>query len=301
MNDDLTRHDSVLATKGRPPSVLVTGSSSGFGAGICLSLAERGYTVYASMRNLAKQTDLLAAAQQRNLPLRILPLDVTDKESIRSAMDTIVTETGGLYGIVNNAGFFLRGFFEDMLDEEIRHIFDVNVFGVMDVTRAALPYMRAGGCGRVIVISSVAGKITAPAGSIYGASRFAQEGFAESLRQELEPLGIYVSLIEPGITNTETWTIDKTASARANDPASPYLPWFRSSEQLFYRTMNSSPIRVQHVAEVVHRALSAPRPRLRYMVGWRAKLVVALRRYIPGEIFDRFYFGQVVKRLTRPI
>src|SRR5690606_8276056 len=107
--------------------------------------------------------------------------------------------TGGVYGVVNNAGLIVRGFFEDLSDEEIRSVFEANFFGTLAVTRAVLPHLRPARAGRVVVISSIAGRIGSPTGSVYSASRHAQEGFAESLRQELEPLGVYVSLVEPGI------------------------------------------------------------------------------------------------------
>ncbi len=279
-------------------SVLITGASTGFGMETALYLAERGFQVYATMRDLARRSELDAEAARRHVAVRVLRLDVTEPTSIREVVETIACESGGVYGLVNNAGLFLRGYFEDLTDAEIRQVFETNLFGTMAVTRAVLPYMRAARRGRIIVISSVAGRIGAPAGSAYSSSRFAQEGFAESLYQELRPLGVYVTLIEPGITKTESWTLDRGVAARARDPASPYYAWFRRSEQMFDRAMQTSPITTRDVAKVVHKALTAARPRLRYMVGWRAGLVVALRRYLPGELFERWYFGEIVRRLT---
>jgi NAD(P)-dependent dehydrogenase (short-subunit alcohol dehydrogenase family) len=183
-------------------------------------------------------------------------------------------------------------------DAEIRDIFEANFFGALAVTRAVLPHLRQARTGRVVVISSVAGRIGSPTGSAYSASRHAQEGFAESLRQEVEPLGIYVSLIEPGITKTETWTADKGSAAKAHDPSSPYYAWFKQAELLFGRVMESSPITPRDVAHAVHRALSDPCPRWRYMVGTRARLVMTARKLLPSEFFNRVYFGAVVRRIT---
>lgn len=287
------------SNQGRPNSVLVTGSSIGFGKEISLYLAERGFMVYATMRNLARRSELDAAAAQRNVSLRILRLDVTDENSISAVVQTILDEAGSVYGVINNAGVLLRGYFEDLQEDEIRQVFETNLFGTMAVTRASLPYMRVAKRGRVIVMSSVAGKIGSPSGSVYSASRFALEGFAESLRQEVEPLGIYVSLVEPGITKTEGWTKGRGAGARTGDPNGPYYTWFKRAEALFDQTMRSSPTTVRGVAHAVYRALTDRRPRLRYVVGRRADLVLNLRRYIPGELFERFYFGEIMRWITR--
>ena len=279
-------------------SVLITGCSSGFGQATALLLAEQNFKVYASMRDLSKAPELEAKAAARGLKLRVLYLDVNDTASIEQAVDTVVAESGGIFGVVNNAGVFIRGFFEDLLEDEIREVFEPNLFGMMAVTRAALPHMRAAGRGRIVIISSVAGKIGSPTGSAYVASRFAQEGFAESLYQELLPLGVHVTLVEPGITKTQHWTINRGVAARSSDPDGPYYAWFGRAQKLFDRAMDTSPIKPDHVAQAVYQALTAKKPRLRYMVGSRAKLVLALRRYIPGELFERVYFGELMRRIT---
>jgi NAD(P)-dependent dehydrogenase (short-subunit alcohol dehydrogenase family) len=279
-------------------TVLVTGASMGFGMEIALTLAARGFTVYASMRNLDRREVLEAEMTRRALQLRIIQIDVTDQDNVQAAVAQIVAETGGIYGVVNNAGQFLRGYFEDLTDQEIRQVFETNFFGTLAVVRAALPHMRRARRGRVVVISSIAGRVGAPSGSAYSASRFAQEGFAEALRQELDPLGVYVALIEPGITKTESWTIDRGVAAGARDRRSPYYQAFHRAEQLFDRTMKSSPITPLDVAHCVHTILSTARPRLRYMVGPRARLVVALRRYLPGQLFERLYFDEVMRRIA---
>lgn len=279
-------------------SILVTGASTGFGQEIALHLAEQGFDVYATMDDLSGRADLEAAMSERHLSLRILQLDVTDRASIAAAVRTIIEEAGGIYGVVNNATMFLRGYFEDLLESEIRQVFETNLFGTMAVTQAVLPYMRAARRGKVVIISSVAGKIGAPSGSAYSSSRFAQEGFAESLAQEVEPLGIDVALIESGISKNESWTIDRAVAARARDPERPYHAAFHRSETYFERRLQRSPITARHVAEAVHRALTDRRPRHRYVVGRLPKLVIAARRYSPGEMFEKLYFGAVMRRLT---
>jgi NAD(P)-dependent dehydrogenase (short-subunit alcohol dehydrogenase family) len=280
-------------------AVLVTGTSHGFGMEIALTLAARGFEVYASMRDLSRRAAIDEAAAARGLCLRVVQLDVTDQASVEAAVAQVVAETGGIYGVVNNAGLFLRGFFEDLTEGEIRRVFETNFYGTLAVTRAALPHMRRAGRGRVVIISSIAGKIGAPTGSAYSASRFAQEGFAEALWQELVPLGVYVALVEPGITKTESWAkADHSAAEGAANPKSPYYVWFQRAERLFQQAMSSSPNRVPNVAAAVARALISPRPPLRTMVGPRARVVAALKRLAPGTLFERLYFGAVIHRVT---
>lgn len=280
-------------------SVLVTGTSTGFGLETALALAEHGFQVYATMRDLARRDRLDDAARRRNVTVRVLRLDITDQSTIDEAVQSIVDECGSIYGLVNNAGSYVRGYFEDLLDEECRQVIETNVFGTMAVTRAVLPHMRGARTGRIVIMSSIAGLIGGPTSCAYSASRFALEGFGESLRQEVEPLGIYVSLVEPGISMTEAWSVERGAGVRARDPNSPYAPWFRRVERMFGQTLASSPNRSNEVAAAVYHALTDRRPRLRYLVAPKAAPILALRRHIPGELFERFYFGEVMRRVTR--
>ncbi|HEU4760666.1 MAG TPA: SDR family oxidoreductase [Dehalococcoidia bacterium] len=281
-------------------TVLITGASTGMGLETAVHLAERGFQVYATMRDLGKRGALDAEAARRGVNLEVLRLDVSDPASIDEAVATIMEQSGGVYAVVNNAGIEMRGFFEDLTDDELRQPFETNVFGTMAVTRAALPHMRAARRGRVVVLSSVGGKIGSMGLSAYCASRFALEGFAESLSQELMPLGIYVSLVEPGITKTNHWASPNHGVAgRATSPESPYHAWFERLETLTRQLVASSPTKPPQVAAAIHTALTAKRPKLRYMVGRRASLVVKLRRYVPEGLFERLYFGTIIRRVTQ--
>jgi NAD(P)-dependent dehydrogenase (short-subunit alcohol dehydrogenase family) len=280
-------------------AVLITGCSTGLGLETAVYLAERGWRVYAGLRDLERRAALEAAARARGVRLTMLPLDITDPASIDRAVQQVLTEAGGIYGLVNNAGIGLRGYFEDLLESEVRRVFEVNVFGTMAMTRAVLPAMRAAGRGRIVIIGSVGGRIAAFGVSAYCATKFAQEGWAEALYQELRPLGIGVALVEPGIIRTERWGRNRAIGQRAQDPTSPYYRWFVAAEQLTDRLVSSSPARPLDVARVVHRVLAAPRPRLRYIVGWRPWLAVLLRRYLPEPVFERLYFGMALWRLER--
>lgn len=281
-------------------SVLITGAGMGLGLETALYLAQQGFKVYASVPDLSQQDRVDAVAAERGVGLRVLQLDVTDQASIEAAMDTIIAESGGIYGLVNNAGLGLRGFFEDQSEEEIRRLFDVNVFGAMAVTRVVLPYMRRAGRGRIVIISSAAGRIAEMTISAYSASKFALEGFGESLAQEVIPFGLYVSLIEPGLVMTSHFTVNRGRARAAIDPNGPYYAWFVQHEKMVDDVLRTNRITPVDVAKAVHRALTAKRPRLRYVVGTGAKLFTSLRRHIPGELFERVYFAEVIRRVTRP-
>lgn len=279
-------------------SVLITGASTGLGLETAIYLARCGFEVYASMRNPDQRAALDEAADREAVKVQVLKLDLTDQESINQAIETIIFQSGSLYGLVNNAGIGLRGYFEDLTEAEIRQVYEVNVLGTMAVTRAVLPHLRAARRGRIAIITSVGGRIASMGLSAYCASKFAQEGFGESLAQEVSPFGIHVSLIEPAIIKTERWSINRGIAKGALNPDSPYYNWFRASEQAADRLVKTSPTMPIHVAQCVHKVLTVPHPRLRYVVGRRANLAITLRRYLPGELFERLYFGFAVRQVA---
>ncbi|MFQ5740033.1 MAG: SDR family oxidoreductase [Acidobacteriota bacterium] len=281
-------------------SILITGAGTGLGLETALYLAGKGYRVFAAVAFEGQRKHVEREAVRRRLSLSLPLLDVTDPKSIRSTVDAIASECGGVNGLINNAGVSLRGYFEDCREEEIRTVFDVNLHGSMAVTREVLPLMRRAGGGRLIFISSIGGRIAAMARSAYCSSKFAIEGFAESLAQEVMPLGLHVSIIEPAIIKTERWTIHRGVADQALDPESPYCDWFRREEELADRLVETSPTTPADVARTVYRALTARRPRLRYVVGSRARLAVLLRRYLPGELFEQIFFRQAVRRVAGP-
>ncbi len=282
-------------------AVLITGASTGLGLETAVHLAERGFKVYATMPDLVQRGAVDVAAALRGVKVEVLRLDVNDRASIDEAVSTILDRDGEIYGLVNNAGIALRGYFEDLSEEEIRQVFETNVFGTMAVTRAVLPHMRAARRGRIVMITSVGGRIGSLGVSAYCATRFAQEGFAESLAQEVQPLGLRVVVIEPGLVKTDFWaSASRVVARRALDPKSPYHAWFKRLESLTERLLESSPTKPSQVAATVYRALTAKQPRLRYVVGRRASLVVNLRRYLPAGLFERIYFGAAIRRVTQP-
>jgi NAD(P)-dependent dehydrogenase (short-subunit alcohol dehydrogenase family) len=277
-------------------AVLVTGASRGLGLETALMLAAEGFAVWAGSRN-PDVAQMQSMAAKRNVRLNIISLDVTSDESVRAAFRQI--ERGGvpLFGIVNNAGITGRCWFEDYPEENIRGIFDVNVFGTMRVTRLGLPLLREAGGGRIIMQSSIGGRIGSIGIAPYSASKFALEGFGESLSLELRPLNIFVSIVEPGIVKTSIWD-EKRILQQAHNRESAYHDLFWRAEALAERVLNSSRLRSSDVASTVLRAMTERNPRLRYVVGRRAGLVLSLRRHLPGELFERLYFGGLLRRVN---
>lgn len=283
----------------RGDTVLVTGSSTGLGLETALYLAERGFKVFATVRDLASRPDVARAASERRVSLEVLRLDVTDSGSIEDAVGSVVEAGGGIFGLVSNAGIGLRGCLEDLEDAEIRQVFETNVFGTMALTKRVLPHMRAAGRGRIVTIASVGGKISSFGMSAYCATKFALEGFGEALALEVAPFGLQAILIEPGIIKTSRWTVNRGRAANALNPASPYYELFQRSEEAADGVVKATRNQPVHVAKAVYHALTTPHPRMHYVVGWPASAAVRLRRYLPEALFERLYFGGLLRRIVK--
>ncbi len=285
---------------GRPGDpVIVTGSATGLGLETALQLAAGGFRVFATVRNPDQSEELRRAAANRGVAVEVIRLDLTDRASIDEAVASVVREAGGVFGLVNNAGIGLRGCLEDCAEDEIRSVFETNVLGTIAVTKAVLPHMRRAGCGRIVTVSSIGGRVCGFGVTTYCASKFAQEGIGEGLALELAPFGIQSVIVEPGMIKTERWSRHRGTARGANDPGSPYHGLFWASEQIADKIVQRSPTRPEHVAGTIHQALTAPRPRMRYVVGRGASVVIGLRRYLPQGTFERLYFGGQVRRLER--
>jgi NAD(P)-dependent dehydrogenase (short-subunit alcohol dehydrogenase family) len=278
-------------------AVLVTGSSTGLGLETALHLAGRGFKVFAGVRDPGHRKDVLAAAAEREVDVAVVQLDVTDPESVERAVEAVVDAAGGVFGLVNNAGIGLRGCFEDLDMSEIRAVYEANVFGTMNVTRRVLPHMREARRGRIITISSVGGRIATFGLSAYCSTKFAQEGFAESLALEVQPFGVRSILIEPGIIKTSRWSVNRGNAARAYDPSSPYHEMFVKHEELADQFVETRKTRPAHVAKAVHKALTTRWPKMRYVVGRPASVALAARGLLPGRVFDGLYFGALLRRI----
>jgi NAD(P)-dependent dehydrogenase (short-subunit alcohol dehydrogenase family) len=286
---------------GRPgragDSVIVTGSGSGLGLETSLQLASRGFRVFSTIRDLSQRDGVLGAAAARGVSLEVLQLDLTDATTIENSVGHVLNVTGGIFGLVNNGGIGLRGCLEDCSEDEIRQLFETNVLGTVALTKAVLPHMRQAGCGRIVTVSSVGGRVCGFGVTMDCATKFAQEGIGEGLALELAPFGIQSVIVEPGIINTTRWSRHRGTAPGAEDPSSPYHGLFWASEEAADKIVRRSPTRPEDVAATIHEALIAERPRLRYVVGRGAAIVIMLRRYLPQSLFERLYFGGQLRRL----
>jgi NAD(P)-dependent dehydrogenase (short-subunit alcohol dehydrogenase family) len=202
---------------------IITGSSSGIGLLTAIEFARSGYRVVATMRDLARSQRLEDAAQIAGVRYRLdlRRLDVTEFDSIAGVIDDIVRDHGRIDVLVNNAGFSVAGFGEDLSLDDYRHQFETNFFASVAMSKAVLPGMRRQRAGHIIQVASVAGRVGTPLLSAYCSSKHALEGFSESLRIETHSIGIRVVLVEPGAFDTDIWTRNVTVGAGALDPNSP--------------------------------------------------------------------------------
>ena len=271
-------------------TALITGASSGFGLLTSLTLAKRGWHVLATMRDLNRKEKLESAARGASLQERIEfhQLEVTDAAQIAALAD-VVSKRPSLDAIVNNAGFAVPGFVEDVTDAELRNQFETNFFGATAVTRAFLPQLRRQGFGHIVMLSSISGRVGFPGAGTYAASKFALEGWTETLRYEVKALGIQVTLVEPGAFETDIWTRNAKLSAGLQDPnsanASRVERWRSRLER------NSERANPQVVAELIAGILENPHPKLRYVVGKDARMAILLRRLAPWSLFE----GMIIK------
>lgn len=271
---------------GKKKVALVTGSSSGMGFTTAVMLARAGIHTYASMRNLKKSKTITDLANKENLPLQVIQLDVNDDKSVKDAIAKIVTEKERIDVLVNNAGYGLFGSIEDVSIEEMKAQFETNFFGVMRVTQLVLPIMRKQKSGTIVNVSSVGGRISLPVLSAYNSTKFALEGLSESMSYELEPFGIKVIIIEPGVIRTNI--MDSSIFAKkAQDPKSPYFSLIQKVESNFKSMMENKSSPPEEVAKVILGALTSKNPQLRYTVGDDAATMIQARVNMSDNEFKK--------------
>src|SRR4051812_31189039 len=256
------------------PVALVTGASSGIGRSAAAALVLAGFEVVGTGRNTSGVAPLDGVT--------FLDLDVTSDESVSAAVGRVIERFGRLDVLVNNAGIGAAGAAEESSVAQDQRVFDINFFGILRMTKAVLPHMRAQGRGRIINISSVLGLVPAPYMASYAATKHAIEGYSESLDHELREHGVRVLLVEPAYTKTGF-------DANALQPDAP-LPIYAEQRQAFDRVIASAMEGGDDpttVARTIVAAVTAPKPKLRYTAGSTARRVSALRRFVPAWAFDR--------------
>lgn len=252
--------------------VLVTGASSGIGQAIARTLAQRGHAVFGTSRR--------PTAPANTTGVQMLPLDVRSDESVRACVDAVIGGAGRMDVLVNNAGYVLAGAIEEATMEQAKDQFETNFFGVMRMIKRVLPTMRKQGHGLIINVGSVAGLVPAPFVGLYNASKFAMEGFTETLYHELKPLNIRVSLIEPGFFKTDIGRNEQAAANEIRD----YDPWRQRAFAQMKRFEENAPDPTA-VARCVLRVVETQRVALRYRVGKDAIRYARLRRLLPESMF----------------
>jgi NAD(P)-dependent dehydrogenase (short-subunit alcohol dehydrogenase family) len=270
---------------------VVTGSSSGIGYQTSLELARNGFLTYATMRNLNKSENIKSVATKENLPLHIIQLDVTDDVSVKNTVQAILSETGQIDVLVNNAGYGLNGAFEDLAIDEIKAQYETNVFGLIRTTQAVLPTMRRQKSGVIVNISSAAGRFGYPGGSAYVSTKFAVEGLSESMSYELEPFGIKVVVVEPGVIRTNFVTVVAKKSQDQNSPYSQMMQKIATSFEGMMKNSSSPDL----VAKVVLKAVTNENPNLRYLAGKDVETWLDTKRNMSDEEFYKMMKQNLMK------
>jgi len=265
--------------------VIVTGTSSGFGLLTSVEFAKAGFRVVASMRDLSRRAHLDQAATSAGVAsLDVRALDVTRFDEIPAFVTGVVRDYGRIDVLVNNAGFAVAGFGEDIKLEELRLQFETNFFGAVEMSKAILPIMRKQRSGHIIQISSIGGLQGSMTVSSYSASKHALEGWSESLRLEVSSLGIRVVLVEPGAFDTGIWTRGARMGEEAVKDTSPNYQRSLRMRSAIQKLPKANPI---EVAQKIVRIAQDPNPKLRYLVGSDAKIQLALKRILPWKIYEK--------------
>src|SRR5215204_5845457 len=275
-------------------AVLITGCSSGIGWSTAKRLSDVGWRVYATARNVEKIAPLEASG------CRLLPLDVTDEDSMGSAVEEVEREEGAVGALVNNAGYSQSGAVETVPMEKVRAQFETNVFGLVRLTQLVLPAMRRARSGKIVNLSSMGGKLVFPGGGFYHATKYAVEAISDALRFEVKGFGVDVVIIEPGIIKTQFGDTAVGAIEEGTAPDGDYGDFnaavAKATADVYDGPMSRLGGGPETVASKIEKALTANRPRARYTVTPSAKLLLTQRALLPDRGWDAF----VATRFPRP-
>ena len=265
-------------------NVLITGASSGIGKATALYLAERGYTVIATSRELSRLDGLHADAAERGVSVIGVELDINSDDAVSCIVPQLIERYGAMDALVNNAGFGMWGPVEMLSDAELKSQFETNFFAAVRMMRAVLPAMIERRRGTIVNVSSVLGRIGTPFNGAYVSSKFALEGVSESLKTEVQPFGVRVAMVEPGLFRTDFPDNSVRGSAAAGDSAyTPYIRHYLDNREIFHR-FGGNPVRV---AKVVHKVIASPAPNFRNPVGIDARAGTLAARLLPERVYWR--------------
>lgn len=277
------------------PVALITGCSTGIGRATAQQLAEKGWRVFATARQLRTVTDLTS---ERITPLR---LDVTDEANMAASVQEVLTKAGRIDALVNNAGYAQAGPMEEVSMDEVRRQFETNTFGALRMAQLVLPTMRAQGTGRIVNVSTMGGRLVIPFIGLYNASKFALEAMSDALRMETRPFGVRVILIEPGGVRTNfSAAANQNAQQHIANTNSPYyrflVPFTRLIGQI--EGMSSTP---ERIAVVILRALTTRNPRARYIATPDARVMLALMLRMSDGMRDAMWSRMLGLRVARSL
>jgi short-subunit dehydrogenase len=271
---------------------LITGCSSGIGYETALMLGRNGFQTFATMRDTKKSNSLAKISEKEKLGLKIIELDVNDNKSIENAINRVKSEAKRIDILINNAGYGLVGFFEDLTLNEIRNQFETNFFGVLNITKKVIPIMRLQKSGTIVNISSGAGQVGFPGISAYVSSKFAVEGFSESLMYELSPFGIKVIIIEPGVVNTNFFRncVISEESTKNRSPYSRSLDKIQKNIDLMQEHATSP----TDVANMILQVLRTDEPKQRYIVGNDVAMILEAKRNLSDIEFKKMMMQNII-------
>ena len=273
---------------------IITGSSSGIGHATALLLARNRFHTYATMRNIKKSVDIMEIANRERLPLQVIQLDVNDDTSIRNSIEKVISEKQRIDLLVNNAGYGLVGAFEDLSVEEIKSQFETNFFGVIRLTQQVLPIMRKQKSGTIVNVSSGAGRIGFPGMSAYVSSKFALEGLSESMSYELEPFGIKIVIIEPGVIRTN-FKKNAVMSKKSLDDSSisPYSSIIQKMDASITSIIeHATP--PEEVAKAILHVVTSNNPELRFPIGNDIIMMLETKKSMSDEDFRKIMMQSII-------
>ena len=278
-----------MSSNKKLPAVLITGCSSGHGEALAKLFVKNGYSTYASARKLESIDSL------KELGCETLGIDVTDYDTIHKAVKTIEQKHGSVGILVNNAAIGIMAAMETIPLEEVKRQFETNVFGLLAMTQAVLPAMRKAGKGRIVNIGSSGGEFTTPGGGVYQATKYALTSMNDAMRAELEPFGIYVTMIQPGAIASKFAQNGAVLGYKEEGPYQELMVGINKITSAAVKKGAPGTWTPEQVAKVSFKAATKRKPRARYRPGFVAKALIHTRLWMPYRMWDKMFMNNLTK------